>query len=44
MSKATYPLKLSASLKGEAERLAKLDGVLLNQWIGSAVAQKIGSV
>jgi hypothetical protein len=44
MSKATYPLKLSASLKREAERLAKLDGVSLNQWIGSAVAQKIGAV
>jgi hypothetical protein len=36
MSKATYPLELSASLKREAERLAKLDGVSLNQWIGSA--------
>ena len=44
MSKATYPLKLPASLKREAARLAKLDGVSLNQWIGSAVAQKIGAV
>ncbi len=40
MSKATYPLKLPAS----AARLAKEDGVSLNQWIATAVAQKIGVV
>jgi len=44
MSKATYPLKLPASLKREAARLAKQDGVSLNQWIATAVAQKIGAV
>jgi hypothetical protein len=44
MSKATYPLKLPASLKREAARLAKEDGVSLNQWIATAVAQKIGVV
>ncbi len=44
MSKATYPLKLPASLKKEAARLAKEDGVSLNQWIATAVAQKIGVV
>jgi hypothetical protein len=44
MSKATYPLKLPASLKKEAARLAKQDGVSLNQWIATAVAQKIGVV
>lgn len=44
MSKATYPLKLPASLKREAARLAKQDGVSLNQWIATAVAQKIGVV
>jgi hypothetical protein len=43
MSKATYPLKLPASIKAAA-RLAKEDGVSLNQWIASAVAQKIGVV
>jgi hypothetical protein len=36
MSKATYPLKLPIS--------AKEDGVSLNQWIASAVAQKVGAV
>ena len=44
MSKATYPLKLPASIKAAAARLAKEDGVSLNQWISAAVAQKIGVV
>jgi hypothetical protein len=44
MSKATYALKLPASIKAAAERLAKEDGVSLNQWIATAVAQKIGVV
>jgi hypothetical protein len=44
MSKATYPLKLPASIKAAAARLAKEDGVSLNQWIAVAVAQKIGAV
>jgi hypothetical protein len=42
MSKATYPLKLPISIKTAATRLAKEDGVSLNQWIASAVAQKVG--
>lgn len=44
MSKATYPLKLPESLKTAAARLAKQDGVSLNQWIATAVAQKVGAV
>ncbi|BCH31972.1 hypothetical protein MesoLjLc_39020 [Mesorhizobium sp. L-8-10] len=44
MSKATYPLKLPLSVKEAAVRLAKADGVSLNQWIASAVAQKVGAV
>ncbi len=44
MSKGTYPLKLPLSIKREAERLAREDGVSLNQWIASAVAQKVGAV
>ena len=39
-----YPLKLPASLKETAARLANDDGVSLNQWIATAVAQKIGAV
>ena len=44
MSKAAYPLKLPASIKAAAARLAKEDGLLLNQWVASAVAQKVGAV
>ena len=44
MSKASYPLKLPASVKAAAVRLAKEDGVSLNQWISVAIAQKIGVV
>ena len=44
MSKASYPLKLPASVKAAAARLAKEDGVSLNQWMSVASAQKIGVV
>jgi HicB family len=44
MSKSTYPLKLPTSIKKAAQRLAKEDGVSLNQWIATAVAQKVGVV
>ncbi len=39
-----YPLQLPESLKETAARLAREDGVSLNQWIVAAVAQKIGAV
>ncbi len=39
-----YPLQLPQSLKATVARLAKEDGVSLNQWIVSAVAQKVGAV
>lgn len=42
MSRAAYPLKLPHSIKDAAARLAREDGVSLNQWIASAVAQKVG--
>ena len=44
MSRATYPLKLPNSIKAAA-RLAKQDGVSLNQWIAAAVLHRtrIGS-
>ncbi len=44
MSKASYPLKLPISIKKAAQRLAKEDGVSLNQWIAVAVAEKVGVV
>jgi hypothetical protein len=37
-------LKLSLSIKKAAQRLAKEDGVSLNQRIAAAVAEKVGVV
>ena len=42
MSRSAYPLKLPASVKAAAARLAKSDGVSLNQFIAVAVAEKVG--
>ena len=39
-----YLLQLPMTLNETAARLAREDGVSLNQWISSAVAQKIGAV
>ena len=44
MSKVTYPLKLPLSIKKAAQRLAKEDGVSVNQWIAAAVAEKVGVI
>ena len=44
MSRIGYPLKLPRSVKEAAARLAREDGVSLNQWIATAVAEKIGTV
>ena len=44
VARTSYPLKLPESLKNAAQRLARQDGVSLNQWISVAVAQKIGAV
>ena len=42
MSKSTYLLKLPTSVKTAAARLAKAEGVSLNQFIAAAVAEKVG--
>ena len=44
MSKNTYPLKLPNSVKNAAAELAKIDGVSLNQFIATAVAEKVGAL
>jgi HicB family len=44
MTRAGYPLKLPRSVKAAAARLAREDGVSLNQWIAAAVAEKVGAV
>jgi hypothetical protein len=44
VSKASYPLKMPISVKTAAARLAKADGVSLNQFIAVAVAEKVGAI
>lgn len=44
MNKAAYALKLPQSLKTAAQRLAREDGVSLNQRITVALAEKVGAV
>jgi hypothetical protein len=38
---STYPLRLPRSIKAEVERLAKQDGISVNQFIATAVAEKL---
>jgi hypothetical protein len=40
-SQSTYPLRLPRSVKAEVERRAKADGVSINQFIATAVAEKL---
>jgi hypothetical protein len=44
MTKANYALRLQASIKAEAERLARAEGTTLNQFINVAVAEKIAAL
>jgi predicted HicB family RNase H-like nuclease len=44
MTQANYALRLQASLKAEAERLATAEGTTLNQLINVAVAEKIAAL
>jgi hypothetical protein len=37
----TYPLRLPRSVKAEVERRAKADGVSVNQFVATAVAEKL---
>jgi hypothetical protein len=41
MTQTNYALRLQASIKAEAERLAKAEGTTLNQFINVAVAEKV---
>ena len=38
---STYPLRLPVSIKSEAERLAASEGTSLNQFVVTAVAEKV---
>ena len=37
----TYPLRLPRSVKAAAEKLAKEEGISLNQFVATAVAEKL---
>jgi predicted HicB family RNase H-like nuclease len=37
---STYPLRLPRSIKAEVERLAKQDGISINQFIATAAADR----
>jgi hypothetical protein len=41
---STYPLRLPHSIKAEVERLAKQDGISVNQFIATAVAEKLSAM
>ena len=44
MPRVPFRIKLPKSVMRAAKRLAKSDGVSLNQWIGEAVANKVAAV
>jgi hypothetical protein len=41
---STYPLRLPVSIKAEAEKLAASEGTSLNQFVATAVAEKVASL
>ena len=41
---STYPLRLPQSIKAEVGRLAKQDGISINQFIAMAVAEKLSAM
>lgn len=43
-AQSTYPLRLPRSVKAEVERRAKADGVSVNQFVATAVAEKLAAM
>jgi post-segregation antitoxin (ccd killing protein) len=43
-SQSTYPLHLPRSVKAEVERRAKSKGVSVNQFVATAVAEKLAAM
>jgi len=43
-SLTTYPLRLPRSIKAAAEELSKADGTSLNQFVATAVAEKVAAL
>ena len=44
MTKTTYPLRLPVSLRAEVEELSKQDGTSINQFVVTAVAEKVAAM
>ena len=42
--KETYPLRLPRSLKRAVERLSRQDGTSMNQFVATAVAEKVSAL
>jgi molybdopterin-guanine dinucleotide biosynthesis protein A len=42
--KETYPLRLPRSLKKAVERLSQQDGTSINQFVATAVAEKVSAL
>jgi hypothetical protein len=40
----TYPLRLPRSVKAEVERRAKQEGISVNQFVATAVAEKLAAM
>jgi post-segregation antitoxin (ccd killing protein) len=43
-AQSTYPLRLPRSVKAEVERRAKVDGISVNHFVASAVAEKLAAM
>lgn len=43
-AKATYPLRLPRSVKAAVEKIAKEEGVSLNQFVATAVSEKLSAM
>ena len=41
---STYPLRLPHSIKAEVEQLAKQEGISINQFIATAVVEKLSAL
>ena len=43
-NQSTYPLRLPRSIKAEVERRAREDGISINQFVATAVAEKLAAM
>ncbi len=41
---STYPLRLPRSIKSAAEKLAREEGISMNQFVATAVAEKLSAM